>query len=159
MLTMPLHRSNTHESTVATVEQANKINADIKWVGLTAEERDLILTTANRLGSSYMIKWLKKLRRIVDAYSADQLAMYSRIAELEALVRERTNIAVDVGFRECSHVIVIGRYKGADYIQSYSLQSSDLNHLVDQLKQMERFGNVRRIDSPPQFRAAFARNV
>lgn len=105
-----------------------------------------------------MLNWLKTLRRIVGAYSSDQLAMHNRILELEALVRERTNIAVDVGFRECNHVIVLGRYKGADYIQSYSVQSDSLAHLVDQLKQMERFGNVRRIDAPPQFRAAFARN-
>ena len=102
-----------------------------------------------------MIKWLKKLKSIVAGYDADLRNAHARIAELEKLVRDRTNIAVDVGFRSMNHVIVVGRYKGADYVQTYTLDTPDIAALIDQLRQMERHGAVRRVDAPPPFRAVF----
>ncbi len=44
-----------------------------------------------------MLKWLKKLKAIVAGYDADLCNAHVRIAELEKLVKDRTNIAVDVG--------------------------------------------------------------
>lgn len=105
-----------------------------------------------------MLKWLKKLKAIVAGYDADLRNAHARIAELEKLVRDRTNIAVDVGFKSASHVIVVGRYKNADYVQTYALDTPDLAALIDQLRQMERHGAVRRVDAPPQFRAVFERD-
>ena len=105
-----------------------------------------------------MLKWLKKLKEIVTGYDADMRNAHARIAELEKLVRERTNIAVDVGFKSASHVIVVGRYKNADYVQTYALDTLDLAALIYQLRQMDRHGAVRRIDAPPQFRAVFERD-
>ena len=104
-----------------------------------------------------MIKWLKKLKAIVASYDANLANAHARIAALETMVRERTDIAIDVGFWSTSHVIVVGRYKNADYVQTYSMDTPDLASLIDQLKQMERYGNVRRVDAPPQFRAVFER--
>ena len=46
-----------------------------------------------------MINWFKKLKKIVSGYDTDLRNAHARIAELENLVRDRTNIAVDVGFR------------------------------------------------------------
>lgn len=105
-----------------------------------------------------MLKWLKKLKAIVDGYDNEMRNANARIAELEKLVRERTNIAVDVGFKSASHVIVVGRYKNADYVQTYALDTPDLAALIDQLRQMERHGAVRRVDAPPQFLAVFERD-
>ena len=93
------------------------------------------------------------------SYERDIKNANSRITELENLVRDRTNIAVDVGFKSANHVIVVGRYKNADYVQSYTLETPDLNALIDQLRQMERHGAVKRIDAPPQFRAVFERDI
>ncbi len=104
-----------------------------------------------------MLKWLKKLKTIVAGYDADLRNAHARIAELEKLVRDRTNIAVDVGFKSASHVIVAGRYKNADYVPTYALDTQDFAALIDQLRMMERTAVVRRIDAPPQFRAVFAR--
>lgn len=53
-----------------------------------------------------MLKWLKKLKAIVSGYDSELRNAHARISELEKLVRERTNIAVDVGFKRASHVIV-----------------------------------------------------
>ena len=55
-------------------------------------------------------------------------------------------------------MIVIGRYKNADYVQTYALDTPDLAALIDQLRIMERTAMVRRIDAPPIFRAAFERD-
>jgi hypothetical protein len=106
-----------------------------------------------------MLKWLKKARLIVAGYDAELRSIHRRIDDLDALVRDRTNIAVDVGFRSASHVIVIGRYKNNDYIQTFSVEHDDLTLLVDRLRQMERHGEVRRVDAPPPLRGAFARDL
>lgn len=106
-----------------------------------------------------MLKWLKKLKTIVAGYDADLRNAHTRIAELETLVKDRTNIAVDVGFKSASHVIVVGRYRNADYVQTYALDTPDIAGLIDQLRQMERHGQVKRIDAPPMFRAVFERDV
>ncbi len=105
-----------------------------------------------------MLKWLKKLKAIVAGYDADLRNAHARIGELEKLVRDRTNIAVDVGFKSASHVIVVDRYKNVDYVQTYALDTPDLAALIDQLRQMERCGAVRRADAPPLFRAVFERD-
>lgn len=106
-----------------------------------------------------MLKWLKRAKAIVSSYDADLADAHRRITQLETLVRERTNIAVDVGFKTATHVIVVGRYKGADYVQTYSVDPKDLTHLIDLLRRMERYGAVRRIDGPPVVRAVFEREV
>jgi len=104
-----------------------------------------------------MLKWFRKLRVIVSSYNADLQNAHARIAELEKLVRDRTNIAVDVGFKSASHVIVVGRYKNADYIQSFEMREPDLAVLIDRLREQSRYGVVRRVDAPPAFTAVFER--
>lgn len=115
-----------------------------------------------------MLKWLKKLKAIVSSHDADMHKLRTdcandvqrlreRVVQMETLVRDRTNIAVDVGFKNESHVIVMGRYKNVDYVQSYALNTPDFAALIEQLRQMKRHGAVRWIDAPPQFRAVFER--
>ena len=104
-----------------------------------------------------MIKWLKKLKAIVSGYDDDLRNAHTRIAELEKVIRDRTDIAVDVGFRSASYVIVIGRYKNADYVQTFELDTPDLGSLINHLREQERYGAVRRVDAPPEFRAVFER--
>ena len=106
-----------------------------------------------------MSAWIKKLLAIVNSYDTDLRNIHHAVHGLESVLKERTNIAVDVGFREASHVIVIGRYRGNDYIQSYTINGTDLDGLIRHLREMEKFGNIRRIDSPPVFKAAFKRNL
>lgn len=112
-----------------------------------------------------MFSWIKKLRKIVSSYDSD-FAMYAanlkyaqaRITELEQLVKDRTNIAVDLGFRSANHVIVVGRYKNADYVQTFQI-NGQLNDIVDRLREMEKYGEVRRVDGPPAVRAVFNREL
>ena len=105
-----------------------------------------------------MLKWLEKLKAIVSRYDTDLRNAHNRIAVLEAIVRDRTNIAVDVGFRDANHVIVIGRYKNSDYVQTFHLPERELGPLIDRLREMSRYGRITRVDAPPVFRAAFERD-
>lgn len=92
-----------------------------------------------------------------------QGALEGRQAQLDQLVRERTDIAADVdmrGGRECRNtVLVIGRYRHTDYVRMFSLDEPELGHLVDQLRGMERHGVVRYIDAPPQLSAVIKKRV
>lgn len=106
-----------------------------------------------------MMKWLRKLKAIVTNYEADLRNARARIAELEKLVKDRTNIAVDVGFRSASHVIVIGRYRNVDYVQTFEMDTPSLGSLIEQLRERERYGSVKRVDAPPQIRAVFKRDM
>lgn len=106
-----------------------------------------------------MFSWIKKLKRIVAGYDENLRCAHARILELEQLVKDRTNIAVDVGFRSANHVIVIGRYKNADYVQTYQIDTPEMSGLIDQLREMQKYGEVRRVDAPPSFRAVFKRDL
>lgn len=119
---------------------------------------DINTEPLKQIGVANMIKWMKKLKAIVSGYDADLRNAHLRIAELEKLIRDRTNIAVDVGFRSASHVIVIGRYRGADYIQSFEIREADMAGLIDRLREQARHGTVRRVDAPPAFKAVFERD-
>jgi hypothetical protein len=106
-----------------------------------------------------MLKWLKKLKAIVAGYDIDLHNAHARIAALEKLVKDRTNIAVDVGFRSASHVIVIGRYRNADYVQTFAMEADSLAGLIDDLREREHYGSTKRVDAPPLFRAVFERET
>lgn len=106
-----------------------------------------------------LLAWLKTLQRIVPSYDDDLAVLYRRINGLEQLLRERTDIGVDVAYtgRDRSHVIVVGRYRNTDFVQTYSLHPADFTGLVEHLKQMERHGVVRHMDAPPTMKTAFQR--
>lgn len=69
-----------------------------------------------------MLNWLRKLRAIVKGYDADLAKAHARIAKLEKLLKDSTDIAVDVGLKSPCQVIVIGRYRNADYVQAFSME-------------------------------------
>jgi short-subunit dehydrogenase involved in D-alanine esterification of teichoic acids len=104
-----------------------------------------------------MFKRLKQFFKVVRTFDADILNLHRRIAALEDLVAHHTDINVDVNYAGLSHVIVMGRYRNNDYVQTFAVNEQDLNGLIDRLKQMERYGTVNRIDSPPMFQAIFKR--
>jgi hypothetical protein len=104
-----------------------------------------------------LLNWFKKLIAVVNSYDADLRAAHVHIADLEKLVRDRTTISVDVGLHGCSHVIVMGRYRNTDFVQTYEVRHDELGKLIDHLQRASHYGVVRRVDAPPQIRAAFER--
>ena len=104
------------------------------------------------------INWIKKLINIVKFYDMDRRSLHLRIDELERILKERTDIAVDIRHRGMNHVIVVGRYKNRDFVQTYTLAEFDLGAMIDILKSMERYGSVKCVYAPPAVRSVFAAN-
>ena len=104
-----------------------------------------------------MFTWFKKLRSIVARHQDEVKYLHHRISELEKIIKERTDVAVDVNYSGHNHIIVIGRYKNAGYVQTFTVGTKDLGNLIERLKDMEKFGIVRTIDAPPSFRGIFSK--
>jgi hypothetical protein len=102
-----------------------------------------------------MFAWFKKLKSIVARHQDEVKYLHHRITELEKIIKERTDIAVDVNFSGRNHVIVVGQYKNKGYIQTYALNTTDFHFMNKQLEEMEKYGNVRTMDVPPTFHATF----
>ena len=123
-----------------------------------------------------MFNWIKGLRYIVANYRADTakldrditgLERYIKLVEYDAkialqrakdaerIIKERTDLSADLHYTGQDTVIVIGRYRNNDYIQTFNLGKDDFMHTIDQLKVMTRHATVRTVDTPPMMRAAF----
>lgn len=57
-----------------------------------------------------------------------------------------------MSLKDQSYVIVVGKYKGMDYVESYNFGSIDFSDLVARLEDMRKHGAIDRVDAPPQFR-------
>lgn len=71
------------------------------------------------------------------------------IRKLKTDIDKQFNIDLDVHHKpNCqANVIVTGIYKGEEYIKLYELNPRDFNDLVEQLKNREKFGEIRNIDA------------
>ena len=106
------------------------------------------------------INWFKKLFYIIKHYDEDKIEIFDKIQSANLrirdgvqLIKDRTNIHADVHARLNSptQVIAIGRYNGRDYVQVFSIHNNDFKGLIHQLKDMEQYGNLRRVDAPIEF--------
>lgn len=105
------------------------------------------------------VKWIRRLREIVANYSADQEVAASRVAALEQVLRDRTEVSADVSLngRDSNTVIVAGRYRNNDYVNIFTIRGEDFSGLIERLRELERYGAVRRLDAPLLFRATWKR--
>jgi len=113
------------------------------------------------------VNWFKKLFYIVKNYDMDMLEIDDDISMCKSevrngvkLIKDRTNIHVNAPHYRGSptQVITIGRYRKRDYVQVFSVYNDgDFQGLIDQLREMERYGNVGRSDCPIELDAAFDR--
>jgi len=106
--------------------------------------------------------------RIVQYYDADRESMSIDIDDsrtradwavdianaAERVIRERTTLNVDMHCHKQAEnqIIMIGRYNGKDFIQTYRVLSDDFKGLMHQLREMERYAYVDKIDSVPMMR-------
>lgn len=109
-----------------------------------------------------MMAWLKRLNYIVNNYDTDKIDMLDRLRACDLrikdgvnIIKERTSIHADVNFnsRDDSQIIMIGRYRNNDYIQTFSVNRGDFEGLLEQLRQMEKYGVVRHVDTVPMMKA------
>ena len=75
------------------------------------------------------------------------------IARLRSDIDKQFNIDLDVHMKPNmnANVIVTGIYRGEEYIKLYELKPRDFNDLVEQLRNREKFGEIRNIDAIKSF--------
>ena len=75
------------------------------------------------------------------------------IRKLRSDIDKQFNIDLDVHMKPNmnANVIVTGIYRGEEYIKLYDLKPRDFNDLVEQLKNREKFGEIRNIDAIRSF--------
>ena len=75
------------------------------------------------------------------------------IRKLRTDIDEQFSIDLDVHMKPNmnANVIVTGIYRGEEYIKLYDLKPKDFNDLVEQLKNREKFGEIRNIDAIKSF--------
>jgi hypothetical protein len=66
---------------------------------------------------------------------------------------------MDLGFKDPSYVIIAGRYKNRDYVQTFRIATNDLEHIIRILHNMENLGQVKWIDAPPFIKAVVEREL
>jgi hypothetical protein len=106
--------------------------------------------------------WLKTLFRIVRNYEHNNTVLQhevnvalSRVAALEAILKERTDIHVEAPYfrGQAGTVIVCGYYKNQDYVEVFNTVPQDFTTVVDMLKQMSRYAKTRTVDAPIELQA------
>lgn len=103
--------------------------------------------------------FIRNLIDIVQNYQADTRRILLRIDSAEKLIRERTDIHTSIGTSTGNFVIVCGRYKNNDYIQTFEVRPNDFEYFVDKLREQRRYGITRILDAPPEFSRAFRREI
>ncbi len=75
------------------------------------------------------------------------------IARLRSDIDKQFNIDLDVHMKPNmnANVIITGIYRGEEYIKLYELKPRDFNDLVEQLRNREKFGEIRNIDAIRSF--------
>jgi hypothetical protein len=104
------------------------------------------------------LAWVRALRFVVANYMRDIHYLNSNLSALEKILRDRTDISVDVGVRGENTIIVTGRYRKADYVEVFSIGDMEMNNLIHLLRQMQQYATVKRIDAPISFKGVFPRH-
>ncbi len=102
------------------------------------------------------IGWLRRLFSIVQSYhynisiiGQELDAAQKEVSEVLRYVKRATKVHVDVGvMADATQVIVIGKYRGRDYVNTFTLKELAINDLVERLTHMSRYANIGRIDTP-----------
>jgi hypothetical protein len=99
---------------------------------------------------------IRKARQILSGYDA----ALARITALEAELRKRTTVACDIGYRpDANYAILIGSHRGRDYVQTFAIEAESFPGLVSRLRDLQRVGQVRHVDCPPQMSAVVEREI
>ena len=113
-----------------------------------------------------MISWFKRLfyavqnfERIESEAKASQQCcswLKGRVDDAVKTIKDRTELHVDVS-PTCKgdphQIVLIGRYRNRDYVQTFSVHPEDFRGLVERCIEMQRYAHRGRIDAVPEMRA------
>ena len=109
-----------------------------------------------------MIKWVKKLLRIISTYDNQQRKLERAITQLQDDIRNRTKIHVDISpsIKHSPHsIILISSMHGKDFIQTYNLRNMDMRELIEYLRQLSKSGIIDRVDALPEVKACVLQDI
>lgn len=104
-----------------------------------------IVNTMNKIK-----EFFKKLHRIWTmperhAEQYNDMAQYVR--DLHKMIQERTEVHADIGYKGTgSQIIVVGRYRGKDYVRSFNVRQDSLGSLIELLRNEEKYAGVGKFD-------------
>ena len=114
------------------------------------------------------VVWFRNLFYIVGNYRNDLTMICNGVDECREVamtaqryIKRATKVHVDVdptsaGFTQ---VVVIGRYRGKDHVQIFSLRPDSIDMLIEQLREMQRYCEVGRIEAPLDINATMKRSL
>jgi hypothetical protein len=114
------------------------------------------------------LEWIKTLARVVRTYDKSIQSLRDDLQDVDKkqsqfnknlrydmnnaveLIKRRTDVSADVSatHRNPSQIIMVGRYRNRDYVQVFTIREDDFGMLIHQLRDMERYGQVTKIDAP-----------
>jgi hypothetical protein len=108
-----------------------------------------------------MFEWISDWLGITNLQSRLKAAehrhagLMTRIAELEGIVKARTQVGADFGYnRRNNYIVMVGTINGdRDYVQTFMLPGNTFNELHQHLRHLSRNATIRAVDAPPEFRA------
>jgi len=65
---------------------------------------------------------------------------------LETRVNERCEVHADIHYKEPHQIIVVGKYKGRDYVRVYGVSEPSFINLIERLNYEEKGSKVGRFD-------------
>jgi len=109
----------------------------------------------------------KETDTFVKSISGRTTRLSNRIEEAIKFIKDRTEVSADVSpsswyprnHRGTNTVIVVGRYKNNDYIDVYSLNVDSFRYLIEHLRELNKHGEIHRIDAPEPFSAVIRRDI
>ena len=98
------------------------------------------------------MKWLEKLKilwAIAGSYTGDLGRIRGEIIRLQETMNERTTVHADIHHKRPSLVIVVGEYKGHDYVRAFQVTAESFPELIQILRGLEGRARVGRMDINP----------
>ena len=86
---------------------------------------------------------------------------HAQLGVVENYVKKATKVHVDIpgSMKNFTTIIVVGTYRGKDHVQVFSLRPGSIDMLMDQLKDMQRYATIERIDAPLGIDATVKRSL
>lgn len=85
----------------------------------------------------------------------------AQLGIVESYVKRATKVHVDIpgDMQNYTRVVVIGRYRGKDHVQIFSLRPGSIDGLIEQLREMQRYAEIGRVDAPLEIDATVKRSL
>ena len=78
----------------------------------------------------------------------------TKVKDAKQHIINLTSVNADLNIRGTNHIIVIGKYRGGDYVQTFMIpKQNDFSNYVSDLVRRRKYGEIDRVDAPPTIRA------